>query len=268
MGTLMRSPAGKSEPRRLPLPTRLATVAPPAAETPAAEQGNDVSQRQHDQVAQPRAADDAVMLDRVARAEARCIEVNAELDRLREDLAARQETAREAGYAQGVEQGIAQTQADMAERVMRLEDLLTALEDAHKDALKGREDDVVEAVLAATGKILGKKMVTRRGAAAAIRQACRQIDNRRKLVVRVAPDDLEILAADDVLGGALGGSARFEADSSVLLGGCVVETAGGTLDARLETQIESLRRVLLRAREKRAAEAAAQVGQPGKKAKK
>ena len=38
------------------------------------------------------------------------------------------------------------------------------------------------------------------------------------------------------------------ADEKVALGGCIVETEGGLLDARIETQIERLRGALLKAR--------------------
>jgi flagellar biosynthesis/type III secretory pathway protein FliH len=38
------------------------------------------------------------------------------------------------------------------------------------------------------------------------------------------------------------------ADKSIDLGGCVVETDGGTLDARLVTQVDRLRATLLAAR--------------------
>jgi flagellar biosynthesis/type III secretory pathway protein FliH len=37
-------------------------------------------------------------------------------------------------------------------------------------------------------------------------------------------------------------------DDRVLLGGCLIETSGGTLDGRLETQMQQLRDTLLAAR--------------------
>jgi flagellar biosynthesis/type III secretory pathway protein FliH len=41
---------------------------------------------------------------------------------------------------------------------------------------------------------------------------------------------------------------HWAADKSIELGGCVIETDGGTLDARLETQVEGLRAALVAAR--------------------
>jgi flagellar assembly protein FliH len=68
--------------------------------------------------------------------------------------------------------------------------------------------------------------------------------------LRIHPDDLEALRSDDVRRRLVarigaGGELRFVPDASVGRFGCVVETSVGRLDARLESQLRTLERVLL-----------------------
>ncbi len=67
------------------------------------------------------------------------------------------------------------------------------------------------------------------------------------MVVRVSPDDYEALLVEPVLIELEDqrGAIRLVEDPRVMLGGCIVESSRGTLDARLETQIERLKSVLL-----------------------
>ncbi len=81
--------------------------------------------------------------------------------------------------------------------------------------------------------------------------------DRERLVVRVSPRDHELLAAEG-LKPKNGDAHAVEllADERVELGGCLIETGGGTLDGRLETQLKRLRDTLLGAARAPAAEGA------------
>ena len=67
-----------------------------------------------------------------------------------------------------------------------------------------------------------------------------------QLTVHLHPDDCRAMegSGQDAL--------RYVADAAITLGGCRLESAAGTLDARLERQLEQLRLALLKAREERA----------------
>jgi flagellar assembly protein FliH len=75
-----------------------------------------------------------------------------------------------------------------------------------------------------------------------VREAMRGMLAKEGLVVRLSPTDY----------GALGPSpepkVEVVADERVALGGCIIETSGGTLDARLEVQLQQLVDTLTRAR--------------------
>jgi flagellar assembly protein FliH len=124
--------------------------------------------------------------------------------------------------------------------------LAASLRDALGQAIGGAEEAMVEIAFAAVCKVLGEAAASEEGVRAMVQEAMRQIRAKEGLVLRVAPADYERLA-----GLSLGEGAKLElvADERVALGGCLIETAGGTLDARLEVQLRQLVDTLTRAGE-------------------
>jgi flagellar assembly protein FliH len=73
---------------------------------------------------------------------------------------------------------------------------------------------------------------------------------RSEVRLRVHPEDLSALQGGrDGGGAALGATTDLSlvADASIGRGGCIVETATGRLDARLDVQLDALEQVLRRA---------------------
>jgi flagellar assembly protein FliH len=79
-----------------------------------------------------------------------------------------------------------------------------------------------------------------------VRAAVRRAGDSRRVVVRVAPEDLELLQGGRA--GALdtAGAARLEllADRALSRGDCIVEADFGRIDGRLETRLSELRRAV------------------------
>lgn len=174
-------------------------------------------------------------------AQARAREVVEAADRQAAEILARAaaeaEDARSRGYAEGYEEGLARA----------TEVLATA--HAERDALlAGVEREAVEVALGAAEKILGREVVERGAAADIVAQALGAVRRARRVRVRVSPEDLPTLRAQEpALVARLAQGAGFELaeDPAVARGGCVVETESGRVDARLETQLAALRRALL-----------------------
>ena len=102
---------------------------------------------------------------------------------------------------------------------------------------------IVEIAFEAIGKILGESLARRDGVQAVVREVIRGVREREHLVVRVSPRDHELLAREGFK--PKNGDAQaieLLADDRVELGGCLIETAGGTLDGRLETQLQAAAR--------------------------
>jgi flagellar assembly protein FliH len=169
---------------------------------------------------------------------------------------------REAGR-QAVEREARSSQEAMAGRLAQLDQLLAALPAELGRRLASAEEDMVALCHAAVCRILGEQLVTPDGVVHCVAQAIREADggsllqtsDQRGLAVHVHPVDLESLQVDPRLASWLSGEAstrsapvRWVADERVRLGGCLVRSSEGTLDARLETQLAALRSLLLDAR--------------------
>ncbi|QHI99165.1 hypothetical protein GT347_14975 [Xylophilus rhododendri] len=186
------------------------------------------------------------------------------------------EQAVRAGHAEGLRQGLAEARAQGEQQARqagqalqaaqqsceqhktRLQTLLQALPQALAEArehcLLGLEETMAALVQQAVCVLLGDKLAAA-GAPAAVRQALRtwaQQDRENTAVtVFVHPQDHEALAADPELQAWLQdrGSAAiaWRADARVALGGCLIRSAAGTVDARLETQLAALSQLLRQA---------------------
>lgn len=175
----------------------------------------------------------------------------------------------ESGHAEGLVAGRESGHAEASETVLRegehsraaarqaveqctqrLDALIASLSDRFEAHLAAGEDDMLALCFEALGRILGQMSARDGTAAALVRQALADARMAGSLAVHVHPDDLELLRSDAALAEWLGAGRRVQwvADEQVTLGGCVVASAQGTLDARLETQLARMAALFLDAR--------------------
>jgi flagellar assembly protein FliH len=196
------------------------------------------------------------------------------------------ESALENGYRAGLEQGLQEgreqglaegreagrqvvereargAQEATAARLAQLDQLLSALPAEISHRLASAEEDMVALCHAIVCRILGDQLLTREGVAHCVRQAVREACPGSGLsapgpgfvAIHVHPRDLESMQGDGQLAawlrqGATSSSAsavHWVADERVQLGGCLVRSTEGSLDARLETQMAALRDLLSQA---------------------
>jgi flagellar assembly protein FliH len=178
---------------------------------------------------------------------------------------------REAGYADGHTEGVlAGEQAgrksgmvkgeamlqEMREALAAREQQFQALMQSIPAALARRfdsgEDDMLALVQAALCQLLGDAIAHRDGASLLIRQALTQAivqtASRQQFIVRVHPDDVALLHHDESILSLGNAGIVWQADPQIMLGGCQIDTRDGTLDARLEVQLEEFSRLLLQVR--------------------
>ena len=170
--------------------------------------------------------------------------------RLAGELAQVRQQAIDAGREQGLQQGHLAAQAEFQQQLDSLRAVIQSARDAHTRHLEEVADEAGEIVFTAVCKILGDGFTNREGAVATVREAVRRSKERGRLLVRVSPEDFELLSSRrrELLEGAVAGEVDLVADEKVKLGGCLLEGASGSLDARLELQLQRLREVLVRAR--------------------
>ncbi len=168
-----------------------------------------------------------------------------EIDTLRESarLAAVELTdaytdAEERGYAAGAEKGTEAAGDTMRDQVDSLKSLAEEIASALRALTDTAEDVMVDIVFTAICRILGERGASREAVREVVRAAVDAMREREQLLVRLHPDDAALLEHGQ------GGVLRISADPAVALGGCIIDSPGGSLDARFETQLDALRATL------------------------
>lgn len=167
---------------------------------------------------------------------------------------------------QRLQQVHAEAQAQHADEHQRLQALLQNLPQQLLDYLADAEDDMLALVFEVVTRILGDEAANLPGLRAQLQMRLKAWHGRELLSLHLHPDDLELLQHDEASLRSLRaagfaserGTLRWVADPKVQLGGCMLRSAEGALDARLEVQLQALRQTLLATRAARRAAAAAE----------
>jgi flagellar assembly protein FliH len=151
------------------------------------------------------------------------------------------EQAYAAGFAAGQEAGYTEglTALDAtAALVRRAADEAAAI---HAALLDGVEAQVVELAMLAARQVVGAAAEDHAALAARVVREGLRATGTRVLRIRVHPDDTAavtaILRAEDP-------AIAVVADTSIEAGGCIIDTAGGTVDLRLSTRMVRVEQAL------------------------
>jgi flagellar assembly protein FliH len=165
------------------------------------------------------------------------------------------ESARQAGYEQGYAEGRAEAEeAVRREWTDRLSEAKALLENAYRmkeQIIQEAEPFLIELSVAIAGKIVDHEL--ERSPEWVIELIRKTLARRREqgvVTLCVAPDQLAfVLAARDELEMAVDSQAELQIvpDPTVTDRGCVIRTSFGSIDARVDTQLEEIKRALLQA---------------------
>ncbi|CAK0768632.1 type III secretion protein L [Gammaproteobacteria bacterium] len=166
---------------------------------------------------------DARALIEVAQSEADALRIEAQ-----QAFAAEQARGYAEGQARAAE-ALANQLLDAGDRIL--------------DYLSGIESEMAELVSQATAKVLGR-LPPEDLVLAVVREALRHARDQKRVTLRVAPEQLEIVRDHlTEIAAEQGGMSSLDVvgDDRVGAGGCLIETPMGLVDARLETQLRNLR---------------------------
>lgn len=169
------------------------------------------------------------------------------------------EEGRERGEAEGLRLSEGARKA-LDDRIGHMDRLLRQLGEHLQERLHAAEDDMVAVCFTAICRVLGdhalKKDLIAQAVQAAIEQCCGSGRNPRlpsDIAIHVHPDDFKNLREDPGVSSWLRrsgeGSCKWVPDAGIELGGCIIRSESGGLDARLETQLGALKTLLLQTRE-------------------
>jgi len=181
---------------------------------------------------------------------ARFDQLNAETGRI-DDAENKAETLRKSeaegfdkGFAAGIEQGIRAGQKEIAERLSRLDSVISELDHVKERKIQEILPEIVDLSLEIARKIVHRKIEQDREIiVTVVREAVKKIGREEKMLIRVNPADydtmisnLEVLREESRLK-----DITIEPSESVSPGGCYIETPTAEVDARIEEQIRELR---------------------------
>jgi flagellar assembly protein FliH len=172
----------------------------------------------------------------------------------REQDAAVSEEARQSGYDEGYRAGAGQAEQDVRlEWADRMQESRNMIEQAY--IAKERVIAEAETFLVELSCSVAEKLVSRQLSGApelAITLFAQALSRRKEqgvITLCVSPSQFAFVqAAKDELSLALDSQAKLQIvpDSGVGEGGCIVRSAFGTIDARIDTQLSAIREELLR----------------------
>ncbi len=163
-----------------------------------------------------------------------------EANRLRREAASLQERARlekESERKRGYEEGRQKALGELTHRMVEVE---AEREKFFADA----EPQVIRMVMEIAEKVIGRE-VAQGAIVDVVKNAISQSVGRR-VSVRVHPSDAVVLKEKQsaLVASLENRSLTIKEDESVAPGGCLVETEMGVVDARLETQLNAIRKAL------------------------
>jgi flagellar assembly protein FliH len=172
--------------------------------------------------------------------------------RKEEDLEAVRREVYEEGFAEGEKAGIEKGKKDVEIQVERFLASIEGIAVLKKKLYEGSEEELADLIMAAVSKIVRKELdLDREIVAGVIKNALKELSDKKDILIRVNPQDYfyilehkERLFAED---GDLR-NVKFEEDDSVGIGGCLIESGRGEVDARIEKQFEKLEEAMRSAR--------------------
>lgn len=193
----------------------------------------------------------AILSDQVGNGDG-FVEMPAVIEREKQEHAHKIELEQE--YSKGFEAGKNEAVNELEEK--HAQELLAQSKDFYKiistfeERIKVFENDFSKLVINLSEKIASKIIKKELETNSTIKQTLddnlRRIIGANDIVIKLNPKDVELLERESLKNMNSAGieKIRFESNNSVDIGGCLIESEIGNLDARVESQIKELIKVL------------------------
>jgi len=152
------------------------------------------------------------------------------------------------GVSQGKQSGLDEMQSLINETVEKTQRMLTAGQNEAKNMIVMAERQIVEIALAVASKILAWQITENPMVVLPIvKNALEKVCDQEQIVLRVSVDDFEtVLQAKQEFQNMVGGEQALTilVDRTIERGNCIVDTSYGMVDARIDSQFDSIREAL------------------------
>ena len=149
------------------------------------------------------------------------------------------------GRAEGQRDGLVLARGELADQMGLLQQALAASKAIRDRLLWAAEGEMIELVLTATRTVVGEyARLDPALAVETVERALERAGSQNVVAIRIHPDRHDVVEAH--LTELHGAPPPFEvrADGTIGIGGCVIDTAAGQVDARLDIQLDEVARLL------------------------
>ena len=154
----------------------------------------------------------------------------------------------EQGIAEGKQAGLAAMQKIIDDAIVKTEQILAAGEQAAKQMMVAAEEQIVDIALAVARKILAYEIAENPMVVVPlVKAALQKVSDQEEVVIRVSVEDFDtVLLAKTELQTMVGreNALKIIVDRTIESGSCMIDTSYGTVDARIDTQFEAIRKAL------------------------
>ncbi|MHB8170479.1 MAG: FliH/SctL family protein [Thermincolia bacterium] len=152
------------------------------------------------------------------------------------------------GYQEGHQQGSAEAHAEVEGLKTEAHRLVEEAKVEKERIVHSSEKEILELALEVSRKVIHDEIKTSPEVVGrVVKEALNRAADREEITIKVNNDDLEyVLSIQDSLTAGLSGIKKLKvvADPHITRGGCVIETACGNVDARVERQLAEIEEAL------------------------
>lgn len=159
----------------------------------------------------------------------------------RERLRAEQK-AYERGFEEGLQEGITREKTGLSPTVTSLAQLLTEVGSLKGEILEHARKEIVDLAFAIAGKVIHREVDTSKDVVLSVLgDALNKVEGGDDITIRAHPEDCHHIreAAPGFMNSY--GDIAIEEDEAIGRGGAVIETRWGSVDARLDQQLNNIR---------------------------
>lgn len=162
----------------------------------------------------------------------------------------------QAGYEEGYQNGLVQGKQDgrsemeqvIADAIAKAQHMLDTCQQETKAMIIDAEKEIVDIALAVARKIIAYEIVENPMVVLPlVKAALQKVSDQEEVVIRVSADDFDsVLMAKKDLQAMVGRehALKIIVDHTIESGSCIIDTSYGAVDARVDTQFETIKKAL------------------------
>lgn len=159
------------------------------------------------------------------------------------------QNAYQEGYKDGFDQGILEGKQQYEHEIAHAQSLILQAEADWKKRIVQSEPYVIDLVIEIAKKVIQRELLLDQNSIVGIvQEALKQSSELKEITVLLHPKDYDVVRSRiDELKRYISNQANLilVPDHSITSGGCMIRTSLGTLDARVDTQLEEIKKALM-----------------------